>query len=197
MTSVLMTPDGRTVEAEAAHGTVTATSASTSRARRPPPIRSHRSSPGPAPAARGRMDDTPEVSLFAHLERVCVETVESGSMTKDLALLVGGDQGFLTTEEFLASIDENLEREMKQWHPPHQDHRHRPPGRSATRSCSDRRRRDARRRHLNLQAARDPGRHQGGRGHGDGARRLRLPAAGGSTSTTSRGRRSTAATSPC
>ncbi len=115
MTSVLMTPDGRTVEAEAAHGTVTRH------------FRQHQqgkaTSTNPiasifawtrALAARGRMDDTPEVSLFAHtLERVCVETVESGRMTKDLALLVGGDQGFQTTEEFLASIDENLEREMK------------------------------------------------------------------------------------
>ena len=64
-------------------------------------------------AARGRMDDTPEVSQFAEtLERVCVETVESGKMTKDLALLVGGDQEFQTTEEFLASIDENLQTAM-------------------------------------------------------------------------------------
>ncbi|HZO07077.1 MAG TPA: NADP-dependent isocitrate dehydrogenase [Solirubrobacterales bacterium] len=115
MTSVLMTPDGRTVEAEAAHGTVTRH------------FRQHQqgkaTSTNPiasifawtrALAARGRMDDTPEVSLFADtLERVCVETVESGRMTKDLALLVGGDQAFQTTEEFLASIDENLEREMK------------------------------------------------------------------------------------
>jgi isocitrate dehydrogenase len=55
------------------------------------------------------MDDTPEVSAFAEtLERVCVETVESGRMTKDLALLIGPDQEFLTTEEFLAAIDENL-----------------------------------------------------------------------------------------
>jgi isocitrate dehydrogenase len=63
--------------------------------------------------ARGRMDDTPEVTEFAEtLERVCVETVESGKMTKDLALLVGGDQEFQTTQEFLASIDENLRRAM-------------------------------------------------------------------------------------
>jgi isocitrate dehydrogenase len=115
MTSVLMTPDGRTVEAEAAHGTVTRH------------FRQHQqgkaTSTNPiasifawtrALAARGRMDDTHDVSRFADtLERVCVETVESGRMTKDLALLVGGDQGFQTTEEFLASIDENLEREMK------------------------------------------------------------------------------------
>jgi isocitrate dehydrogenase len=111
MTSVLMTSDGKTVEAEAAHGTVTRH------------FRQHQqgqpTSTNPiasifawtrALAARGRMDSTPVVIEFAEtLERVCVETVESGKMTKDLALLVGGDQGFLTTEEFLAAIDENLE----------------------------------------------------------------------------------------
>jgi isocitrate dehydrogenase len=59
------------------------------------------------------MDDTPEVSEFAEtLERVCVETVESGKMTKDLALLVGGDQDFLNTQDFLDAIDENLKRAM-------------------------------------------------------------------------------------
>jgi isocitrate dehydrogenase len=114
MTSVLMTSDGKTVEAEAAHGTVTRH------------FRQHQqgkpTSTNPiasifawtrALAARGRMDDTPEVSRFAQtLERVCVETVESGKMTKDLALLVGGGQAFQTTEEFLASIDENLQKEM-------------------------------------------------------------------------------------
>ena len=64
-------------------------------------------------AHRGRMDSTPEVTKFAEtLERVCVETVESGKMTKDLALLVGGDQDFLNTQEFLDAIDENLERAM-------------------------------------------------------------------------------------
>ena len=115
MTSVLMTPDGKTVEAEAAHGTVTRH------------FREHQkgnpTSTNPiasifawtrALAARGRMDETPEVTEFAEtLERVCVETVESGQMTKDLALLVGPDQEFQTTEEFLASIDENLRKEMK------------------------------------------------------------------------------------
>jgi isocitrate dehydrogenase len=115
MTSVLMTPDGKTVEAEAAHGTVTRH------------FREHQkgnaTSTNPiasifawtrALAARGRMDETPEVSEFAtSLERVCVETVESGHMTKDLALLVGPEQEFQTTEEFLASIDENLQKEMK------------------------------------------------------------------------------------
>jgi isocitrate dehydrogenase len=111
MTSVLMTPDGRTVEAEAAHGTVTRH------------FRQHQqgkpTSTNPiasifawtrALGARGRMDETPAVSGFAHtLERVCVETVESGKMTKDLALLVGGDQEFQTTQEFLDAIDENLQ----------------------------------------------------------------------------------------
>ena len=114
MTSVLMTPDGKTVEAEAAHGTVTRH------------FRQHQqgkeTSTNPiasifawtrALAARGRMDDTPEVTRFAEtLERVCVETVESGKMTKDLALLVGKDQEFQTTQEFLGSIDENLQRAM-------------------------------------------------------------------------------------
>src|SRR5919202_4026078 len=61
--------------------------------------------------ARGRMDDTPEVSRFGEtLERVCIETVESGKMTKDLALLVGPDQEWLTTQDFLAAIDENLQK---------------------------------------------------------------------------------------
>ena len=114
MTSVLMTPDGKTVEAEAAHGTVTRH------------FREHQkgnpTSTNPiasifawtrALAARGRMDETPEVTEFAEtLERVCVETVESGKMTKDLALLVGEGQDFQTTQEFLASIDENLQQAM-------------------------------------------------------------------------------------
>jgi isocitrate dehydrogenase len=114
MTSVLMSADGSTVEAEAAHGTVTRH------------YRQHQegkpTSTNPIAsifawtrglAARGRMDDTPEVSQFAEtLEHVCVETVERGKMTKDLALLVGGGQEFQTTQEFLASIDENLQRAM-------------------------------------------------------------------------------------
>jgi isocitrate dehydrogenase len=114
MTSVLMTPDGRTVEAEAAHGTVTRH------------FRQHQqgkpTSTNPIASIfawtgglkhRGKLDDTPEVTLFAKtLERVCVETVEAGSMTKDLALLVGPDQPYLTTQEFLAAIDENLQRAM-------------------------------------------------------------------------------------
>jgi len=116
MTSVLMTADGKTVEAEAAHGTVTRH------------YRQHQqgkpTSTNPIASifawtrglqARGRMDDTPEVGEFAHtLERVCVQTVESGRMTKDLALLVGPDQGWETTQEFLTSIDDNLEQEMNQ-----------------------------------------------------------------------------------
>jgi isocitrate dehydrogenase len=115
MTSVLMTADGETVEAEAAHGTVTRH------------YRQHQqgkaTSTNPIASifawtrglqARGRMDDTPDVTEFAGtLERVCVETVESGKMTKDLALLIGPDQEFQTTEEFLASIDENLKKEMQ------------------------------------------------------------------------------------
>jgi isocitrate dehydrogenase len=114
MTSVLMSADGSTVEAEAAHGTVTRH------------YRSHQqgkpTSTNPiasifawtrALQARGRMDETPEVGEFARtLERVCVQTVESGKMTKDLALLVGGGQEWQTTEEFLASIAENLKQEM-------------------------------------------------------------------------------------
>ncbi|HXE46692.1 MAG TPA: NADP-dependent isocitrate dehydrogenase, partial [Conexibacter sp.] len=112
MTSVLMTADGKTVEAEAAHGTVTRH------------YRQHQqgnpTSTNPIAsifawtrglAARGRMDGTPAVSGFAEtLERVCIETVEEGKMTKDLALLVGGDQAYQTTQEFLASIDDNLQR---------------------------------------------------------------------------------------
>jgi isocitrate dehydrogenase len=114
MTSVLMTPDGQTVEAEAAHGTVTRH------------FRQHQqgkpTSTNPIASIfawtrglqhRGRMDGTPDVSAFAEtLERVCVETVESGKMTKDLALLVGPDQEFLTTQEFLSAIDDNLKKEM-------------------------------------------------------------------------------------
>ncbi|MGH2952961.1 MAG: NADP-dependent isocitrate dehydrogenase [Solirubrobacterales bacterium] len=114
MTSVLMTADGKTVEAEAAHGTVTRH------------FRQHQqgkpTSTNPiasifawtrALEARGHMDDTPEVVEFAEtLERVCVKTVESGKMTKDLALLVGGDQEFQTTQEFLGSIEASLQAAM-------------------------------------------------------------------------------------
>jgi isocitrate dehydrogenase len=114
MTSVLMSADGKTVEAEAAHGTVTRH------------YRLHQegkpTSTNPIAsifawtrglAARARMDETPELSEFAEtLERVCVKTVESGKMTKDLALLVGSGQEFQTTEEFLASVDESLQQAM-------------------------------------------------------------------------------------
>ena len=114
MTSVLMTPDGRTVEAEAAHGTVTRH------------YRQHQqgkpTSTNPIAsifawtrglAHRGKLDGTPDVTRFAEtLERVCVETVVSGKMTKDLALLVGADTPFLTTEEFLAALAENLDAAM-------------------------------------------------------------------------------------
>jgi len=116
MTSVLMSADGKTVEAEAAHGTVTRH------------YRLHQqgkaTSTNPIASifawtrglqARGRMDGTPEVSAFAEtLERVCVQTVESGKMTKDLALLVGPGQEWQTTQEFLGSIDDNLSQEMNQ-----------------------------------------------------------------------------------
>jgi isocitrate dehydrogenase len=114
MTSVLMSPDGKTVEAEAAHGTVTRH------------YRQHQqgkpTSTNPIAsifawtqglAHRGKLDGTPEVTQFAEtLERVCIETVESGKMTKDLALLVSKDQPFLTTEEFLAAINDNLQKAM-------------------------------------------------------------------------------------
>ncbi|HEU4539833.1 MAG TPA: NADP-dependent isocitrate dehydrogenase [Jiangellaceae bacterium] len=113
MTSVLMTPDG-TVEAEAAHGTVTRH------------YRQHQqgkpTSTNPIAsifawtrglAHRGRLDNTPEVIGFAEtLERVCIETVESGKMTKDLALLVSDDQEWLTTQQFLDALDENLQKQM-------------------------------------------------------------------------------------
>ncbi|MDX3106166.1 NADP-dependent isocitrate dehydrogenase [Nonomuraea angiospora] len=114
MTSVLMTPDGRTVEAEAAHGTVTRH------------YREHQkgnpTSTNPIAsifawtrglAHRGKLDNTPAVTDFANrLEEVCIETVEGGQMTKDLALLVGGDAKWLTTQDFLAALDENLKKKM-------------------------------------------------------------------------------------
>jgi len=111
MTSVLLTPDGKTVEAEAAHGTVTRH------------FRQHQqgkaTSTNPiasifawsrALTYRAKIDGTPEVEDFAHtLERVCVDTVEAGQMTKDLALLIGPDQPWLTTEGFLDALDARLE----------------------------------------------------------------------------------------
>jgi isocitrate dehydrogenase len=113
MTSVLMTPDGK-IEAEAAHGTVTRH------------FRQHQqgkpTSTNPIASIfawtrglehRGKLDGTPEVVEFAkNLEQVVIETVESGAMTKDLALLIGKDQPFQTTEEFLATLDENLQKKM-------------------------------------------------------------------------------------
>ncbi|MGB3166370.1 MAG: NADP-dependent isocitrate dehydrogenase [Alteraurantiacibacter sp.] len=114
MTSVLMTPDGKTVEAEAAHGTVTRH------------YRQHQegkaTSTNPIASIfawtrgliyRGRFDDTPEVVQFAEtLERVCVKCVEDGKMTKDLALLIGPSQSWMTTEQFFEAIVEGLEAEM-------------------------------------------------------------------------------------
>jgi isocitrate dehydrogenase len=114
MTSVLLTPDGKTVEAEAAHGTVT----------RHYRMHQQGKSTSTNPIAsifawtrgliyRGKFDGTPEVVKFAEtLERVCIETVESGKMTKDLAILIGPDQPWLTTEGFFEAIVENLEAAM-------------------------------------------------------------------------------------
>ena len=114
MTSVLMTPDGKTIEAEAAHGTVTRH------------YRQHQqgkeTSTNPIAsifawsrglAYRAKFDETPEVARFADtLEKVCIDTVESGSMTKDLALLISPDQPWLTTQQFLSKLDENLQKAM-------------------------------------------------------------------------------------
>ena len=114
MTSVLMTPDGKTVEAEAAHGTVTRH------------YRDHQAGKATSTnpiasifawtqglAHRAKLDNTPKVAEFAKtLERVCIETVESGKMTKDLALLISKDAPWLNTQEFLAAIDENLKKAM-------------------------------------------------------------------------------------
>ncbi|MET0138136.1 MAG: NADP-dependent isocitrate dehydrogenase [Sphingobium sp.] len=117
MTSVLLSPDGKTVEAEAAHGTVTRH------------YRMHQqgkaTSTNPIASIfawtrgliyRGKFDETPLVTKFAEtLERVCIETVEKGAMTKDLALLVGPDQAWMTTEQFFEAIRANLEKEMASW----------------------------------------------------------------------------------
>ena len=114
MTSVLMTPDGKTVEAEAAHGTVTRH------------FRDHQvgkaTSTNPIAsifawtqglAHRAKLDNTPKVAEFAKtLEAVCIQTVESGKMTKDLALLISKDAPWLNTQEFLAAIDDNLKKAM-------------------------------------------------------------------------------------
>jgi isocitrate dehydrogenase len=117
MTSVLMTPDGRTVEAEAAHGTVTRH------------YREHQkgkpTSTNPIASIfawtqalkyRGQFDGTPDVVRFADaLEKVCVEAVESGKMTKDLAILIDPSQPYLTTQDFLATLDANLKARMATW----------------------------------------------------------------------------------
>jgi len=114
MTSVLMSPDGKTIEAEAAHGTVTRhyRMHQAGKATSTNPIASIFAWTGGL-KYRGKFDDTPEVVDFAEtLERVCVETVESGKMTKDLAILVGPDQPWMTTEQFFEAIRENLEAAM-------------------------------------------------------------------------------------
>jgi isocitrate dehydrogenase len=114
MTSVLMSPDGKTVESEAAHGTVTRHYRQYQKGQETStnPIASIFAWTRGV-AYRGRFDDTPEVTRFAEtLERVCVETVESGYMTKDLAVLIGPEQKWLNTEAFLSKIDENLKAAM-------------------------------------------------------------------------------------
>jgi isocitrate dehydrogenase len=117
MTSVLLTPDGKTCEAEAAHGTVTRH------------YRQHQrgesTSTNPVAsifawtrglAHRGKLDNTPDVTKFADtLEAVCVEAVEGGEMTKDLSLLVGPSQPFLSTQDFLAALDRRLQAKMESW----------------------------------------------------------------------------------
>jgi len=114
MTSVLMSPDGKTVEAEAAHGTVTRH------------FRDHQAGKATSTnpiasifawtqglAHRAKLDNTPKVAEFAKtLERICIETVESGKMTKDLAILISKDAPWLNTQEFLAAIDDNLKKVM-------------------------------------------------------------------------------------
>ena len=117
MTSVLMTPDGKTVEAEAAHGTVTRH------------YRQHQAGKATStnPIAsifawtrglmyRGKFDDTPDVVRFAEtLEETIIKTVESGQMTKDLAILIGPDQAWMTTEQFFEAIVQNFEKRMANW----------------------------------------------------------------------------------
>jgi len=117
MTSVLMTPDGKTIEAEAAHGTVTRHYRMHQQGKQTStnPIASIFAWTGGL-KYRGIFDETPEVTRFAEtLERVCIATVESGAMTKDLALLIGPDQPWMTTEQFFEAIRANLETEMASW----------------------------------------------------------------------------------
>ncbi|GLY96422.1 NADP-dependent isocitrate dehydrogenase [Actinoplanes sp. NBRC 103695] len=114
MTSVLMTPDGRTVEAEAAHGTVTRHYRQWQKGEKTStnPIASIFAWTGGL-KHRGVLDENPAVTEFAEtLERVCVETVEGGQMTKDLALLISRDAPWLTTDEFMNALDENLARKL-------------------------------------------------------------------------------------
>ena len=114
MTSVLLTPDGKTVEAEAAHGTVTRHYRQHQQGKQTStnPIASIFAWTGGL-KHRGKLDDTPEVTAFAEtLERVCIQTVEEGKMTKDLALLIGPDQAWMTTEMFFQAIVDNLDKEM-------------------------------------------------------------------------------------
>jgi isocitrate dehydrogenase len=115
MTSVLMTPDGKTVEAEAAHGTVTRHYRQYQEGKE--------TSTNPIASIfawtrglhfRGQFDGTPDVQAFAHdLEQVCIETCESGFMTKDLAVLIGPDQPWMTTTQFLDKLDENLQKRRR------------------------------------------------------------------------------------
>jgi len=117
MTSILMTPDGKTVEAEAAHGTVTRhfRMHEAGKATSTNPIASIFAWTGGL-KFRGKFDDTPDVTRFAEtLERICIQTVEEGNMTKDLALLIGPDQSWMTTEMFFEAIRENLETAMENW----------------------------------------------------------------------------------
>ncbi|MCW2362027.1 MULTISPECIES: NADP-dependent isocitrate dehydrogenase [Sphingobium] len=117
MTSVLMSPDGKTVEAEAAHGTVTRhyRQHQQGKATSTNPIASIFAWTGGL-KFRGKFDETPDVVRFAEtLERVCVQTVENGEMTKDLAILIGPNQAWMTTEQFFEAIRRNLEAEMSNW----------------------------------------------------------------------------------
>jgi isocitrate dehydrogenase len=114
MTSVLMTPDGRTVEAEAAHGTVTRHYRQWQKGEKTStnPIASIFAWTGGL-KHRGVLDGTPEVTRFAEaLEQVCVETVEGGQMTKDLALLISREAPWLSTDEFMTALEENLARKL-------------------------------------------------------------------------------------
>ncbi|MEK9212472.1 NADP-dependent isocitrate dehydrogenase [Sphingomonas sp. 2378] len=117
MTSVLMTPDGKTIEAEAAHGTVTRhyRQHQQGKATSTNPIASIFAWTGGL-KYRGKFDNTPDVVRFAEtLEKVCVQTVENGQMTKDLAILIGPDQPWMTTEQFFEAIRVNLETAMADW----------------------------------------------------------------------------------